>query len=92
MRSNQASSAAITSAGGAALGKRGEAAQIRAEQRRPDRLADAAPQRPRKHPRRAAPAEIGLKRGGQRRARDERGERRRGEARGLAEPVGLVSA
>ena len=75
---------------GIALGQGGEAAQIGEQQRRLDGLADAAPQGAGEHPRRAAPAEIGLERRGQRGARGQRGERRGGEARGLAEPAGLV--
>ena len=75
---------------GIALGQRREAAQIGIEQRRLDGLADIAPQRTRQHPRRAAPAEIGLESRRQRGARRESGERRRGEARGLAQLVGLA--
>ena len=71
------------------LGQRGEAAQIGIEQHRPNGLADFAPQRPRQHARGAAPAEIGFERGRQRRARRERGERRCGEAGGLAQSIGF---
>ena len=90
MRSNQASSAEMTADGGMAFGQGGEAAQIGKEQRCLDGLADVAPQRARQHPRSAAPAEIGLERRRQRGARGEGGERRGGEARGLAQPAGLV--
>ena len=82
----------MTAAGGLLSDKRREAAQIGIEQRGLDGLADIAPQRTRQHPRSAAPAEIGLERRRQRGARRERGERRRGEARGLAQPVGLDAA
>ena len=73
----------MTASGAVGLRQRGEAAQIGIEQHRPDGLADFAPQRPGQHPRGAAPAEIGLEQRRQRRARGKRGERRRGEARGL---------
>ena len=73
MRSNQASRAEMTAEGGALSDKRGEAAQVGEQKRRFDRLADAAPQRTRQHARSAAPAEIGLERRRQRRARRERG-------------------
>jgi hypothetical protein len=72
------------------LGERREAAQIGAEQRGLDGLADTAAQWTRQHPRGAAPAEIGLESRRQRGARRERGERCGGEARGLPQLVGLV--
>ena len=80
----------MTSEGGALSDKRREAAQVGEQERRLDGLADAAPQRTGQHARRAAPAEIGLERRGQRGARGQCGERRRGEARRLAQAVGLV--
>ena len=71
------------------LGQRGEAAQIGIKQHRPNGFADFAPQRPRQHARGAAPAEIGLERGRQRCPRRQRGERRCGEAGGLAQSIGF---
>ena len=71
------------------LGQLGEAAQIGKQQRRRNGLADIAPQGPRQHPRGAAPAEIGLERRLQRAARGNRGKRRGGKARGLAQRIGL---
>ena len=70
-----------------ALRQRGEAAQIGKQQCRLDGLADIAPQGTCEHPRGAAPAKIGLQSRRQRGARGKGGERRRREARGLAEPV-----
>ena len=49
----------------------------------------SAPQGAREHPRRGAPAEIGLEGGGQRCASHEGGERRCGETRGLTKPIRL---
>ena len=74
----------MTADGGALSDKRGEAAQVGEQERRLDRLADAAPERAGHDARGAAPAEIGLERRRQRRAGAERRERGRGEARGLA--------
>jgi len=73
-----------------AFGERREAAQIGIEQRCLDGLADIAPQWTRQHPRRTAPAEIGLESRRQRGARSDCGERRRGETRGLAQRIGLA--
>ena len=73
-----------------ALGKSREAAQIGEQQRGLDGLADPAAQWTGEHPRRAAPAEIGLKRRRQRRPRGQRGERRGGEAGGLVQAVSFV--
>jgi hypothetical protein len=87
MQSNQPPSAAMTAGGRLGLGQRGEAAQVGIEQHRPNGLADFAPQRPRQHARGAAPAEIGFQCGRQRRPRRERGERRCGEAGGLAQSI-----
>ena len=80
----------MTSGRGTALGQGGEAAQIGEQQRGLDGLAAPAPQRAREHPRGAAPAEIGLEGRGQRRSRGQRGERRCGEARRLAEAGGFL--
>ncbi len=68
----------------------GEAAQVGEQERRLDRLADAAPERAGKHARGAAPAEIGLERHRQRGAGAERRKRGHGEACGLAEAAGLL--
>ena len=92
IRSNQASSAAITTAGGADFGQGGEAAQIGAQQRGQDDLAASSPQWTRKHPRGATPAEICLECGGQRRPRHEGGERGDSETSGLPEAIALGHA